>query len=290
MLDLIVGGLRREGHHVYPVIGELNTTLYHGGDVMVLGKEMDTTSFLLEKVDELGAEYVYPIAPDRELAVIASTLRGEVEVVCSEPDAIETAADKWQTYLTLKKKGLRQPETFKGCSPKKNLVVKPRYGVGCESVSLGSEASRESINQEYIKGTDASVTVFSDGRKSKAVSLNKQHITRAGKLLGYGGGFVPLSHPLREEAFVSAEKAVNSIKGLKGCVGVDIVLSDMPYIIEINPRVTTSMAALERAAGFNVAASSLGAYTGNLPERPVFKSKVEFNLTEEGICFLHSEI
>ncbi|OYT54852.1 MAG: hypothetical protein B6U72_01195 [Candidatus Altiarchaeales archaeon ex4484_2] len=287
MLNLIVDGLRREKHHVYSVIGELNNI---GGDVVVLEKQMDPASFLMEKVDELGVDYVYPIAPDRELAVIASTLKGEVDAVCSEPDALEKAADKWQTYILLKKKGLRQPETFKDRCPKKNFLVKPRYGVGCEGVSLNSGTSRESINQEYIKGTDASVSVFSDGRNSKAVSLNKQHITRTGNILGYSGGVVPLSHPLSDDAFILAEKAVNSIKGLKGCVGVDMVLSDEPYIIEINPRVTTSMAALEQAADFNVAASSLEAYKGNLPKRPEFKSNVEFNLTDEGISFFHTDI
>ncbi|MEA1924323.1 MAG: ATP-grasp domain-containing protein, partial [Candidatus Altiarchaeota archaeon] len=151
-------------------------------------------------------------------------------------------------------------------------------------------AGSESINQEYIRGVDASVSVFSDGRNSKAICLNKQHIIRTGNLLGYSGGFAPLSHPLRDDAFVLAEKAVNSIKGLKGCVGVDMVLSDEPYIIEINPRVTTSMAALEQAADFNVAASSLEAYKGKLPKRPEFKSMVEFNLTEEGVSFLHKDI
>ncbi|MEA1924824.1 MAG: ATP-grasp domain-containing protein, partial [Candidatus Altiarchaeota archaeon] len=205
MLKLIIDGLRREGHHVYSVMDDLKNVPYGGDDVLVPEKDMDPISFLMENVDELGVDYVYPIAPDRELGIIASKLKGEVDMICSEPDAIKTAADKWQTYKTLEEKGLRQPETFEGSCPKKNFVVKPRYGVGCEGVCISSVAGSESINQEYIRGVDASVSVFSDGRNSKAICLNKQHIIRTGNLLGYSGGFAPLSHPLRDDAFVLAE-------------------------------------------------------------------------------------
>ncbi len=290
MLNLIVDGLRKAGHHVHPIIGDSINVPYGGIDVLVSEKHMDPITFLMEKADELDVDYVYPIAPDRMLGDITSTLKGEVELVCSDPDAINTAADKWQTYVILEDEGLKQPETFKDQHPGKNFLVKPRYGVGCEGVRLGSGAGSESINQEYIHGVDASVIVFSDGRNSKAICLNKQKITLKGRILNYDGGVVPLSHPLRDDAFVSAQKAVNSIKGLKGCVGVDMVLSDEPYIIEINPRVTTSMAALEQAADFNVADSSLDAYNGKLPKRPEFKSMVEFSLTEDGISFFHKDM
>ncbi|MCP8319313.1 MAG: ATP-grasp domain-containing protein, partial [Candidatus Methylarchaceae archaeon HK01B] len=70
----------------------------------------------------------------------------------------------------------------------------------------------------------------------------------------YIGGVVPLDHKLREVAFHTARRAVELFRGLKGYVGVDIVLSKSgPVLIEINPRLTVSYIGLRNVSNINLA-------------------------------------
>ncbi|MBS7633086.1 ATP-grasp domain-containing protein, partial [Candidatus Bathyarchaeota archaeon] len=51
-----------------------------------------------------------------------------------------------------------------------------------------------------------------------------------------------------------AEKAVSIFKGFRGYLGIDVVLAkDKAYLIEINPRLTTSYVGLRKVIGYNPA-------------------------------------
>ncbi len=289
MLKLIASGLEKEGHDVSILIDNEFTNLVSGYNLIKTDETQDYLSFLEETAHGYDFDYVFPIAPDRELGDIVSRLHSSgIKTLSSDPEAINKAADKWTTYKILKKGGIPQPDTFlEAPSVDYQLIVKSRFGVGCENLHLLDNESMisldEMIVQEYIDGVHASVTLFTDGRESKAVSLNEQFISFSGDGSEYSGGRVPLSHPLEEKAFTLAEKAVDSIEGLKGCVGVDLVLYDKAYIIEINPRVTTSMTALEEAADINIAGTAVNAFNGNMPENLIFRKNVRFNITDAGI-------
>ena len=56
------------------------------------------------------------------------------------------------------------------------------------------------------------------------------------------GKLVKVDEVSHEEAL----KAVECIRGLRGYVGVDIVYSNIPYVIEINARLTTPSIAFEQ--------------------------------------------
>ena len=63
-------------------------------------------------------------------------------------------------------------------------------------------------------------------------------------------------HPRRAEACELAQRAVALVPGLRGYVGVDLVLGEETcWLIEINPRVTTSYVGLRRVVGLNMAAA-----------------------------------
>jgi predicted ATP-grasp superfamily ATP-dependent carboligase len=63
--------------------------------------------------------------------------------------------------------------------------------------------------------------------------------------------------------------ACEAIPGLRGYVGVDLVLSDTDAVlIEINPRLTTAYVGLRRALEQNVAALIVDACAGSLPAPP----------------------
>jgi predicted ATP-grasp superfamily ATP-dependent carboligase len=168
-------------------------------------------------------------------------------------------------------------------------------GVSCGGLSIVKEnvqveqavakvkaesAGNRFIIQEFIDGEAVSVSLLSAGGKALAISLNKQNVRVAvpEAVSSYEGGAVPFGHPLRQKAFEAAEKVVGSFSGLHGYVGVDLVLTeDEPFVVDINPRLTTSYVGLSRVAGFNVAeACSDASLRGKLP------SKVE---TNGFVCF-----
>jgi predicted ATP-grasp superfamily ATP-dependent carboligase len=145
--------------------------------------------------------------------------------------------------------------------------------------------SKKFIVQKLLRGKAASVCVFSTGVKALSVTLNKQLVTLASptKKSRYHGGVVPFNHQLERQALRIAEVAVEAIKGLKGYVGVDMILTEEnPIIIEINPRLTVSYIGLSRAMNFNPAEAIVDSIIkGKLPKnvhkkRFVYFSKVKF--------------
>jgi predicted ATP-grasp superfamily ATP-dependent carboligase len=104
-----------------------------------------------------------------------------------------------------------------------------------------------------------------------AISLNKQSVqlVTPEAASSYEGGAVPFDHPLKREAFKMAEKAAGSLAGLRGYVGVDLVLAEgKPFVVDVNPRLTTSYVGVSRVAGFNVAEAMVNAVLKNkLPAR-----------------------
>jgi len=256
---------------------------------------VSASSELYTKLKELSSRVnaVYVIAPESD-----QVLEKLVEIVESSGgtslnckiDAIQRASNKITTYETLKKKGITVPETFLLDIHEKTenirrlikelgypLVFKPLDGVSCGGLSLVKDEngiagaakkvaqesmSKQFIAQKLIRGKAASACVISTGDKAVAVTLNKQLVTLSSpdKESRYYGGVVPFDHKLEKEALRAAEKAVEGIVGLKGYVGVDMILTNEgPVVMEINPRLTTSYIGLKRAVNFNPAQAIVNA-------------------------------
>jgi predicted ATP-grasp superfamily ATP-dependent carboligase len=121
--------------------------------------------------------------------------------------------------------------------------------------------------------------VISTGNKAVAVTLNKQLVTLSSpdKESRYYGGVVPFNHKLEKEALMAAEKVIEGIVGLKGYVGVDMILTNEgPVVMEINPRLTTSYIGLKRTVNFNPAQAIVNA---------VIRRKLPKNVQPRGYAF-----
>jgi len=156
-------------------------------------------------------------------------------------------------------------------------IIKPLSDAGMSGLSLVKEktelpegirkAAHESggerfIAQEFAEGVPASVSIVTTGQKAMAMSLNKQNIQLSGgsSPSTYEGGQVPFEHTLKKEALNAAKQIVESYEGLKGYVGVDLVLSEEgPVIIEVNPRLTTSYIGVREVTDYNPAQAILEA-------------------------------
>ena len=182
---------------------------------------------------------------------------------------------------------------------KYKLIAKPRYGVDCENLKI-IESKRDIdelediypngsrfIVQEYIPGDVCSVCLLSDGKEALPISLNKQIVEIDENGGEYKGGYIPYEHPLKEKAFEVAKKACEFIPGIKGFIGVDLVIADDVYLIEINSRFTTSYVGLEKITNINIAKTILDLIDGNILIEDIpkieYSDKVSFLKDEEGI-------
>ena len=196
----------------------------------------------------------------------------------SLPSAVGVAADKWECYRRFAQAGLPTPQTVcvapaVAAAAATRLgfpvVVKPRDGAGCAGVCLAvDEAQLETALQEpvlqrsarllvqpYVEGCSASVSLIAAEGGSAVLSLNAQQL-RPGIPFVYHGGVAAVSHPRRAEACRLAQRAVALVPGLQGYVGVDMVLGEETiWLMEINPRPTTSYVGLRRVLDLNMAAA-----------------------------------
>jgi predicted ATP-grasp superfamily ATP-dependent carboligase len=161
------------------------------------------------------------------------------------------------------------------------VIVKPLDGVGCAGLSVvlgkndvsGSMANirKESTGkffmaQQFVKGDSVSVSVLSTVEEPLPISLNKQDVSlwTPDSSSSYNGGTVPLDSSLKLEAFDLAKRVVESLRVLKGYVGIDLVLTESEaFVIEVNPRLTTSYVGVRKIVRFNPAEAILNSVLEN---------------------------
>jgi predicted ATP-grasp superfamily ATP-dependent carboligase len=255
-----------------------------------------------EKVDEElrrlsdVTDAFYLIAPETDQLLeklVENTKSSGGKSLNCEIDDIRRVSNKMKTYETLEKKGVKVPETVLLDIHEKTrnisrlirkleypLVFKPIDGVGCSGLSLVKDrgdivmavkkVARGSLSnyfivQKLIRGTAASVCIFSSREEAVPVTLNKQVVNLAppDEESRYSGGIIPLTHSLEGEALKIAQRVVESFGGLKGYVGVDMVLAkEGPIVMEVNPRLTTSYIGLRKVTAFNPAQAIIDAVLG----------------------------
>jgi tyramine---L-glutamate ligase len=220
------------------------------------------------------------IAPETNGILARLTAQAEsagITLLGSGASATATAGDKAACGMLFVRAKLPTPKTRMagfasadrmaeqmGCP----LVAKPVDGIGSEGVFRLNSISElpailNSIRkvtdhdrlllQSYIDGIHASVSLMVSNGRCLPLSLNCQ-LMETGLKFQYLGSQVPCDHPARNDAIALASSAVRLIPGLRGYVGVDMVLTDDgPQLIEINPRLTTSYIGLRQVAQTNLA-------------------------------------
>lgn len=63
----------------------------------------------------------------------------------------------------------------------------------------------------------------------------------------------------------SCKEVVESINGLKGYVGVDLILGEDVHVVEVNSRLTTPYVALRKLLNFNLGEAILDLLKENYP-------------------------
>ncbi len=219
-----------------------------------------------------------------------------VEIIGSSSDAVMTCSDKFKMYESLKGKVpiietekvfFNEIDSYKQFNNKR--ILKPADGVSCSGVHVVSsnDEMKKAVSlietnlpyfiiQNFIEGISASVSLISNGREAVPLSLNLQDIHFTDDGINYNGGKVPLIHELEDEAKEVAKRAVESMDGLKGYVGVDMILGKEVYLVEINSRITTPYVALRHLLNFNLGDVILDSIYGKLPTKINLSGAISF--------------
>jgi predicted ATP-grasp superfamily ATP-dependent carboligase len=127
--------------------------------------------------------------------------------------------------------------------------------------------------QEYIEGTDASISFIASSTGVRILTLNEQLIglreLYQHEQFGYCGNIVPLEveEPTRKVCEHIVEK-ISTRFDLRGSNGIDVVISKSgtPKVIEVNPRFQGTQECVERVLGVNLVKMHIDACVhGSLP-------------------------
>lgn len=190
-------------------------------------------------------------------------------------DFLRCASDKLETARVLSAAGVPHPPTWLYSSfpsthsdTTQGWVAKPRDGCGTDHVMFFdsieklrlAELSPDTLIQARVPGMPASVSVIAEGNEFTILPAVSQQFKTAP--FAYQGGVGPLSEDLRQRAHHLALKTINAMpRTARGFFGLDLILGNsatQDFVIEVNPRVTTSYVGLRRIIANNLAARMLG--------------------------------
>ncbi|TWU37357.1 ATP-grasp domain-containing protein [Novipirellula artificiosorum] len=222
------------------------------------------------------------VAPENDgiLAKSVAMLRAAgVDVIAGSGDFLRVASDKLQTAKLLLSCGVAHPyyvalsdtryeAELQGYA---RYVLKPRDGCGTHEIrtfnsydEARAELSDELLLQPWLPGRAVSVSLVASGQHQVFLPAVSQEI--CAESCEYAGGRGPLDDDAQSRAAVLASRAIAAMPPTaRGFVGVDLLLGDCAsedYVIEINPRLTTSYVGLRQIIQGNLAARLFDLETG----------------------------
>ena len=248
-----------------------------------------------------SADWTFLIAPETGGALLERCRLAEAcggRLLSPASACVEIATSKQATVELLNGRGIRVP---RGARISANLgelpadlrfpvVVKPDDGCGSQEIELLREpvchlpvrhAPGVLVRvEEFVRGLPASVSVLCGPAGNHALPACQQLLFGDGHF-AYRGGKLPLEARLDERARALALAGIAALPEARGYLGVDLVLGEADdgsgdYVIEINPRLTTSYVGLRALARTNLAAAMLAVVSDRSPDLCFGAEQLEF--------------
>jgi predicted ATP-grasp superfamily ATP-dependent carboligase len=224
------------------------------------------------------------IAPDHLLARYTMLIEQATDNIGCGSMSAAVCANKQKAARILRAHGIPVPDE-PGAGRR---VIKPVSGCGAAGVRLADgPAGAGEFSQQYIPGENLSVSLVCNrvvgeaclnftGEPPVVLAINRQEIDigRDGQF-HYEGGETPVDHPRWQEIAGTAVNAA-TVLGCQGYCGVDIVLADKPYVVDVNPRITTSIAGIAACMQEEVAEILVAASHGHAPAALHFSGRARF--------------
>ncbi len=243
--------------------------------------EIDSRAMHDQWFDQLATESdaVLLLAPETDGILEQLALRCEqlgAKLISPNSRFIKIAADKQSTAERLTEAGVKtplavrlEPEDSLPCDMPYPAVIKPLIGAGSEDTYVVSNSNDQPPAhawprrlETFLPGTPVSVSWIADGKGNRQSLIpTRQRLSNDGRLEYLGGEF-PLPEGLASRATHLSQTALQAMPLTKGYVGVDLILGSDPhgtedYVIEINPRLTTSYIGLRHVADKNLVEAML---------------------------------
>jgi predicted ATP-grasp superfamily ATP-dependent carboligase len=225
------------------------------------------------------------IAPDHLLARYTQILEQHTHNLGCGFMTVALCANKVQTEKILRSHGVHVPlEVSAG-----KRVVKPIKGCGALGVRVfdGPVGDGE-FAQQYIDGEHFSVSLVASrvigdaclyftGNPPLVLAVNRQHIRHAADgAIQYLGGETPV-HPESEAEIIETAKKAIIVLGGQGYCGVDVVVADKVYVVDVNPRITTSLVGIAACMKEEIAEILIEASKGGGPKQVHLEGSVCFD-------------
>lgn len=168
-------------------------------------------------------------------------------------------------------------------------VWKPRDGAGSQGIAFVQDAAAAPAEdrfglgrlEQFCEGVPVSVAVLCGPKGHLILPPCRQWLSEDG-YFRYLGGELPLPCNLAKRATHLAEQTIAALPGALGWLGVDLILGESSdgagdYVIEVNPRLTTSFVGLSAACEHNLAGAMLDVADGRIPQLSFSAERVQFD-------------
>ena len=234
----------------------------------------------------MGTEFALgnDVAPDHLLARFTRIIEEGTHNIGCGSMSVAVCANKQRTAAILHAHGIAVPDAVM----KGRRVIKEICGCGTQNMRFSDEEPQEGeFGQQFIDGEHLSVSLigsrvvgeaclYYSGAPPLVLALNRQEIEIVDGRFCYRGGETPVDHPRYEEIVGVAAKAA-TVLGCQGYAGVDVVVGDEVYVVDVNPRITSSLVGIASVMEEEIASLLVDASHGILPGTVTLSGRVRFD-------------
>ena len=267
----------RDGQRVvaFDMFGDLD--LRRSGARVVGPPAGRLTGLVDAAVMEASSEVVYGASFENHPALVAR-LGERHALLGNAPQTLRAVRDPQRLATALREAGLAYPRTFAVAPDDRSgrWLRKPLRGGGGTRVRgwRGGALSADTVVQERVEGVACSAAAVGNGIDAVVLGLTEQLVgQRAFGVGGYrwcGNVVPPRLRAGERDALLGQARAICSCLAgafaLRGLFGVDFIWDgEHAWTLEVNPRATASLEAIEAAYGVGVFGAHLRACAGELP-------------------------
>ncbi len=263
--------------------------------------EIHSSSHRQEEIERLAAlaDHTLVIAPEFDgilLQTLALARQAGGNLLSAPEEFVELTTNKHRTALRLTEAGVPVPEALLLPADQERLpkefaypaVLKPVDGAGSQHTLLVSSPQDEPPPypwprrlERYCPGIATSLAMLCGPTHRVPLPACRQHLSADGRF-SYSGGSLMHETELAQRAKLLADQTLEALPPALGYVGVDMVLGKAgdgseDFVIEVNPRLTTSYVGLRAATEDNLALSLLENAAGRLTSPRFHTDRLEFS-------------
>ena len=270
---------------------------FNNVDFIVSNSKSQSSYFeKLINLDLNSCDYFLIIAPETNNLLYQITKIMESKNLnnlgCSS-ECIKKAADKWLLYNNFKNTSIKLAESYLIGRNDFNLdrdffpaVIKAKYSAGSELEiikskkefkNLSIEDYKGQIIQKIINGVPGSLSIAANSKKLQILSFNKQLINPDN--FSYLGSTINYKFPEKNKLKQLVKLIKQKYPNLNGYLGIDFIYNEKGvYLLEINPRITSSYIGLAKISNPAKIILDLAKNKNKLDPEALSKKKFTFYL------------